>query len=353
MEIYVLSPEINIIGVFSIYESIIWTEKLHEPGTFKAVFVYTEKMNKILQLKNLLHKTDEDQPGIITRKYLKLNKYGEQTIVVQGYMAGRYLNQRIIWSKMIMKGTPEVLMREMVRQQVIEPTDSNRKMPMIELGELHNYDLDEIERQVTYDNLQESLTDLSKTSELGYRLRLDYARKKLIFDVYQGANRTMGTLRPCIFTRKFGNVYTQEYSEDNTNYRNVCLIGGPGEDAERVLTTVGDASGMDRYELFYNASSHTGKDVTAAALEAQLQQKGKEKLSSYYVAQAFELKINQQKAMKYALGDYVTCTDSEWNITENTQIKAIEKGFSKTEQSVVVTFGDDTPTLINLIKAKE
>lgn len=57
--------------------------------------------------------------------------------------------------------------------------------------------------------------------------------------------------------------------------------------------------------------------------------------------------------MAFDLGDFVTCYDSEWGITVNTQVKSIEKGFSKTEKSFVATFGDNVPTLINLIKAKE
>ena len=57
--------------------------------------------------------------------------------------------------------------------------------------------------------------------------------------------------------------------------------------------------------------------------------------------------------MPFAMGDYVTCIDSRWNIMVNTQIKGIEKGFSREEKSFVVTFGDDAPTLIGLIKAKE
>ena len=76
-------------------------------------------------------------------------------------------------------------------------------------------------------------------------------------------------------------------------------------------------------------------------------------MAAYYVAKAFESKINQQKAMTYALGDYVTCNDSEWGVTVNTQVKAIQKGLSKKEEAIVVTFGDDVPTLIDLIKAKE
>lgn len=351
MEMYVLDRDINILGVFSTYEAIIWNPKLHEPGVFKASFIFTNKMNNILQRGNLIYKTDEDEPAIITRKYLKLNKHGEQTIQVQGYMASRYLNQRIIWSKMVMKGTPEELMRKMVYEQVINPTDSNRKMERIELGTLNGYG-GEIEKQVTYDNLQEALTDLSKTSELGYRLRLDYGLKKFFFEVYKGIDRTLGTQNPCIFTRDYGNVYTQEYSEDDSNYRNICLVGGAGEDANRIMTTVGEASGLDRYEMFLSASGLSDDGLSRAEYIRQLNQKGKEKMASYYVAKAFESKINQNKAMRFALGDYVTCTDSIWNVAVNTQVKQIEKGFSKTEESFIATFGDDVPTLIDLIKAR-
>lgn len=353
MEIYILDRNLNIVGVISTYDSILWTEKVHEPGNIKAVFVFTEKMNRILQRGYLLYKTDELQPAVITRKTLKLNKYGQQTITIQGYMVTRYFRQRIIWKKMIMKGTPEQLMRQMVQEQIIAPEDETRKIPLIELGDLQNFDMDEVEKQITYDNLQEALTDMSKTTELGYRLRLDYARKKLVFEVYRGTNRTQGTEHPCIFTRKFKNVFTQEYNEDEGNYKNVCLVGGPGEDTDRVLVTVGSGAGLDRYEMFYNASGYSEDGITAAVLQEQLRQKGLEKMSAYYIAKAFEVKINKEKAMKFDLGDYVTCKDTQWGITVDTQVKVIQKGYSKTEASYVITLGDDVPTLINLIKAKE
>ena len=353
MEIYILDRNLNIVGVISTYDSILWTEKVHEPGNIKAVFVFTEKMNRILQRGYLLYKTDELQPAVITRKALKLNKYGQQTITIQGYMVTRYFRQRIVWKKMIMKGTPEQMMRQMVQEQIIAPEDETRKIPLIELGDLQNFDMDEVEKQITYDNLQEALTDMSKTTELGYRLRLDYARKKLVFEVYRGTNRTQGTEHPCIFTRKFKNVFTQEYNEDEGNYKNVCLVGGPGEDTDRVLVTVGSGAGLDRYEMFYNASGYSEDGITAAVLQDQLRQKGLEKISAYYIAKAFEVKINKEKAMKFDLGDYVTCKDTQWGITVDTQVKVIQKGYSKTEASYVITLGDDVPTLINLIKAKE
>ncbi|MBD5395024.1 MAG: hypothetical protein HDR71_12345 [Lachnospiraceae bacterium] len=351
MEIYILDRDINILGIISTYEAIIWNPKFYEPGIFKAEFVYTEKMNAILQIENLLYKTDEDEPAIITRRFAKLNRNGEEVIQVQGYMASRYLNRRIIWEKMILKGSPEEAMREMVYRQVIDPLDPARKISHIRLGELSGYG-GNIEKQITYDNLQEALTDIGKTSELGYRLRLDINQKLFLFEVLQGTDRTVGTEHPCVFTRDYGNVLTQEYSEDNTNYRNICLVGGSGEDADRILVTAGEAEGLDRYEMFYNASGMTNRDIEDKKYQGQLKQKGTERLAANYMAKAFESKINKKKAMKFELGDYVTCMDRRWNITVNTQVKEIEKGLSKKEESFFVTFGDSAPTLINLIKAR-
>ena len=352
MEIYVLNPDINTLGVISTYEAIIWKTKFHEPGTFKAEFVFSTKMNTILQLGNLLYKPDESEPAIITRKFLKLNKNGEQIIQVQGYMASRYLNRRIIWKKMILKGTPEEIMRQMVTEQVINPTDEKRKMPLIQLGTLQGYEGD-VEKQISFDNLQVALTDVSKTAELGYRLKLDISQKCFLFEVYKGVDRTLGTEKPCIFTRDYGNIYTQEYSEDESNLRNVCLVGGSGEDDNRIMATIGEATGINRYEMYYNASGISNRDIPEEKYLNQLKQRGHEKMASYYIAKAFESKINQRKAMAFSLGDYVTCTDSVWNVAVNTQVKEIEKGFSKSEESFIATFGDDVPTLIDLIKAKE
>lgn len=352
MEIYILDKEINVIGVVSTYESVLWITKFYEPGMFKATFAFTDHLNRRLKCGNLLYKTDDEEAGIITRKYLKLNKKGEQTIQVQGYMSSRYLNRRIIWDKTVLSGTPEMAMRRLVYEQVITPHDAARRIPGIELGKLKEY-AGSINKQVTYDNLQKALTEIAMTNSLGYQLRLDIAQKCFFFEVLQGENRTQGSSHPCIFSRDFLNVYTQDYSEDDSNYKNICLVGGVGEDTDRTLATVGEAAGINRYELFYDASTLLDADIEKTEYISQLCQKGLEKLESYALAQAFDIKINQHKAMPYNLGDYVTCTDEQWGLTVDAQITAIEKGYSKAEESCVVTLGRQVPTLIDLIKAKE
>ena len=147
-------------------------------------------------------------------------------------------------------------------------------------------------------------------------------------------------------------MYTQDYSEDMSNYRNVCLIGGKGEDTERTLATVGDAAGMERYEMFYNAAL-LDVDDTDGEYIARICQKGAEKLSCYNRARSFENKVNWSRAMYHDLGDYVTCTDEQWGITMDAQITEIERGYSRDGESYMVTLGTQVPTLVDLIKAKE
>ncbi len=351
MELYVLDRDINILGIFGSYEAVIWNVSIGEPGTFTASFNYTVKMNKILKTGNLIYKTDEIEPGVITRKYLKISKTGEQIIQIKGYMAGRYLNQRIIWDKMIMSGTYEDIMRKMVYDNAINPSIAQRKIPRLVLGDRKGYP-GSIEKQITYDNLQEALTELSNVSELGWRLRLDLINKIFVFEIYQGKDRTQGSDEPCIFSRSYNNVIEQEYTEDISNYRNLCLVGGAGEGDTRILRTVGDYSGLDRYEMFYNAAGMSNDDISQEEYYNQLDQKGIEQLKKNYLVTAFESQANGKKAMKWNIGDYVTCYDAEWGLIVNTQIRKVTKTFSKEEKTLEITFGDSTPSLIQLIKSK-
>ena len=97
MEMYVLDKELNLVGVLSGYEAIIWRDMLAEPGIFEAEFLFTEKINGILQRTNILYKKDEMQAGIISYKHIKLDKQGRTKIRIKGNMASVYLRRRIVW----------------------------------------------------------------------------------------------------------------------------------------------------------------------------------------------------------------------------------------------------------------
>lgn len=351
MEIYVLDEELNLVGVLSGYEAIIWQDILEKPGKFEAEFLFTERLNRMLQRKNILYKKDEMQAGIINYKHIKLDKQGRTKIRIKGNMASSYTKRRIVWEKMILSGTSEEVMRELVDKQLINPTDPMRRIRGIRLGELCGVE-DYIEKQVTDSNLQETLTDIAASAGLGYKLRLDLQEKVFYFEVIKGADKTLGTMQPCIFSRDFHNIYTQEYYEDDSNFKNVCLVRGTGEGENRVTEVTGEASGLDRYEMSYSAAFLKDEGQTEEIYREQLRQKGNEKLKDYYLVKSFTSKVRQNKAKKCSLGDFVTCRDRKWGIRIDTQIKMIEKHLSKDEQEVYITFGNSQPMITDLIKAE-
>lgn len=346
-----LDREINILGVVGLYDAIIWTRRYSRPGSFKMSFAFSGELNRLLQRGNLIYKTDEKEAGYITGKTLTLNRRGEEVIIIMGKMLSGYLGKRIIWKKMILNGSAEQIMRSMVDMQCIHCSDPKRKIPRLVLGELKGYP-GQVSKQVSYENLQETLTDVAGQDELGYRIMLDIEKKRLVFDIYKGQDRTLGSSEPCVFSRDFNNIYTQEYAEDESSYKNVCLVGGSGEDTERILVEVGNASGLDRNEVFCNSASLTQGELTLAEYKNQLSQNGIEKLSNFYIVKSFNSKV-AETSMEYEIGDYVTCYDESWGIFLNTQIKEIEKGMSRDERYTVCTFGDGVPTLMEKIKISQ
>ena len=78
----------------------------------------------------------------------------------------------------------------------------------------------------------------------------DKAAKKLLFDVYQGAERPNAK-----FSEPFGNLAHLVLQQSHMDYKNVAYVGGSGRAEERIYTEVGQtsAAGLDRREMFVDA----------------------------------------------------------------------------------------------------
>ena len=190
----------------------------------------------------------------------------------------------------------------------------------------------------------------------GIRTLIDLQNKEMLFDVYQGLDRTAGQSEnaPAIFSKEFENILHQEYTDSLNNYRTIALVAGEGEGSGRKLVTVGGGTGFDRYELFIDARDLQQEDMTNEEYEAVLTDRGQSKLAEMKEIQTFESKININSNLKYKedfnLGDIVTCTSKKWGITIDTRITEVEEIYEETGFDVNITFGNSIPTLIDKIK---
>lgn len=352
MDLYVLNRELEPQAVVSTFRALEWLRKLTEPGTFQLTLEYTEEMAELLQIGCLLWNTDSDEPGIITKLQKEASDKGEETIIAKGYMAGRYLNQRIVNTREILTGTPQSIIRTLAEHHAVDPSDPDRAIPNLYLGTDTVTNADLIDYQTEYTNLAKAIGDLAAAHEIGWKIRLDPVEKKLYFDTWSGADRTITSETPCLFSPDFGTILSQRYYRDRGNYATHCTMACGKED-DRITQECGDGEGLDRYEIYANASGITTKDQTEEQIKEQLKAAGAEKLAKYPQTEGFESKIDFQNAGEFDLGDYVTCENKRWGVRKNYQIKVIRRNIRSGKDETTVTFGDEVQTLTSLLKAKE
>lgn len=134
-----------------------------------------------------------------------------------------------------------------------------------------------------------------------------------------------------VFSPKFENIANSNYLESKKEYKNVALVAGEGEGAERKTTSVGEGSGLERRELFVDArdiSTTTEDNVTLSDEEykKQLAQRGDEKLAESVAAQSFEGQVEMTKMFEYGkdffIGDIVQIAN-EYGMESRARISEI------------------------------
>lgn len=360
MELYVFDKEINLIHVIDNFTSLIWTRRYYKTGEFELHIALTDDNIKYLKSGNIIYKKGDTEAGYVETRQIELNDEGNETLIIKGKFLTNYSNRRINWGQLVFNGTSENLMRKLVNDNCINPGNINRKMPLLELGQIKNF-TESIQYQNSYGNILTELENIATVNEIGYRINLNHIDKKLIFEVYKGVNRSVNqsTIAPCIFSRDFENILNQIYTESRNNYRNTALIAGEGEGPQRVLSSINNNStGLERYELFVDArdlrKEADNKTLSDTEYQAVLIQRGNEKLSEYTEIKTFESKVNTQGnnvyKVDYDLGDIITIADKKWGIKLDARITEIEEVYEGGKVEINPTFGNSIPTIIDKMK---
>ncbi|MBI4856170.1 MAG: siphovirus ReqiPepy6 Gp37-like family protein [Acetobacterium woodii] len=359
MDLYVADRSFNKLGTVNNRTSLRWVRRYRKTGEFEIHCPATTQNIEKLQRGNVIIKPGDPEAGYIKYRNLQENDEGKELLVVKGDFLTGYLNRRIIWGIEIINGLVEVAMRNLVNKNAISPTDTNRIIPGLSLGDLKNY-TEMADFQTSYQNLTEELERLCALSDIGYRIRYDGSTKSMKFETYKGLDRSSGqSINPrCIFSKNYNNVEKQEFTESDGNYRNLVLIGGIGEGTDRKFATVGTAAGLDRYEIFNDQKSLSNVvdsvTLTDAEYQVLLQGKGNETLTQNKKICVFDSSIdvnaNRKYKEDYDLGDIVTNINKKWGVKLDTRIEEIEEVYEEDGEKINVVFGDEAPTLIDKIK---
>lgn len=358
MELYIFEKDLNLKGIVDNFISLIWIRRFYKPGEFQLVVPGTIDNFKLLTEGSIIYKKGSKEAGYIITRQIDKRSTGEEVLTVKGKFVTNYINKRINWGRINFKGTVENLMRKLVNDNCVNPIDSNRKIPDLILGNLNGF-TEKVEYQNSFGALDVEIEALATSNELGYSIDFDYKAKRLIFNIYKGVDRSINQsqVAPCIFSREFENILSQNLFESSQYFKNTCLIGGEGDGIDRIMVDYGSSVGLDRNELFVDARDLQrdidGNQLGLDEYKEILLNRGNEKLSEHKKIITFESTVSSSNNNKYKedydLGDIVTVVDKIWGVKIDTRITEVEEVYEDDGININPTFGDSIPTLIDKI----
>lgn len=358
----------DVIGEVNQYDSLIWPDKYNGYGTFELWAPIVDENAEFFKQGNVLW-CGGNNAAIIEIVKSTLDEDGVKTYNVKGRTLEMLLTTRIIWGTYTATNKAvSTVMYEIVKQNCISPTNSNRIIPFLECATDTSVG-GTITIQQTGGEIYDTLYSLASTYDLGFDITFDPYNKKLVFEVVQGVDRTVDQSEndPIEFATDLEDLLSSAYYSNNQDLKHVAYVQGEGEGSARVSTTAGDSttSGLSRRELYVDArdlqstvtDSETGEETTYTTAEytEMLVQRGEEKLSECTTTETFECQIRvfgdvqYEYGVDYEKGDKVTIRDNELGVLVSARITEIEEDYDE-EYALVLTFGYAYPTLIQKVK---
>ena len=319
MELLVLDTEFKSSATLDIFESLIWTDRYFECGDFEIYTPAESEIMKMLQKGYYLYLKESEHIMIIEDVEIETDAEEGAHLKITGRSLESILDRRIIWGQAILSGSLQDGIKKLLNENVISPSDENRKIPNFSFEESTDARIKAIVLEAQYysDNLYDTIVDICKNAGIGFKIVLNGTN--LVFSLYMGDDRSYSqTENPyVVFSPGFDNLMNSNYIESTRTLKNVTLVAGEGEGSDRKTTTVylgsSAASGLDRREIFTDASgvSQTVEGGTLSDTEylSQLAQKGNEELSNNTETVSFEGEVDISATYTYDedyfLGDVV------------------------------------------------
>lgn len=355
------------IGEVNQYNSLIWSDKFNGYASFELWAPITEENSEYFKKGNILW-CGGDNAAVIEIVKSTIDDKGTKTFNVKGRTLEMLLTTRIIWGTYNASNKyASTIMYDIVKQNCINPTNANRKIPYLECAEDKQFG-GKISIQKTGGEVYDALTTIASNKDLGFNVLFRPKEKKLIFEVVAGVDRTIeqNEVDPVEFSTDLEDILSSSYYTNNQDEKNVAFIQGEGEGASRISQISGnnELEGFNRKELYVDArdiqSEFANEDGTTTTLtpeeyDAALVNRGNDKLAECKTTETFEAQIRvfgdvqYEFGVDYNKGDKVTIRDKQLGVVVSARITEVEEDFDD-EYALVLTFGYSYPTLMQKVK---
>lgn len=252
MDVYIYDEGLNRIAIVDNYRSLIWANRYWDTGDCELYLPASVENFNLLKINRYIGVEGDDTMLCIIKKIEIDTSYENgDYLIVTGLDCKSWLDQRIVWGTLNADGKAELFIRSMVNTSIgsgalAERQIKNNGTRLVELGTAQGF-TEALTEQVSYQNIGAKIKDYCRKYGWGYRLRHD--GNKLKFEIYAGQDRH----ETVIFSDQFENLISTSYIEDHTHEGNVAMTAGAGEGSQREKTVSGDASSVERYEIYVDA----------------------------------------------------------------------------------------------------
>lgn len=294
MECNIYDTDLNRVGVLYTWVSMVWEESYNDEGSFQLELQQIDSLTDLLQVDRYCGIPDSD-----TLMIIKAIEISDGTVLASGYPATHILADRV--STTVISNQPA----ETALRALISSMDA---WPGLELGDPAGIS-DTFTAQKSNATLLEYCQIISQAVDMGFRLRHDKARKKLLFECYKPEANPNAK-----YSSLYGNMGEIRYSVSSANYKNVAVVAGAGEGADRITVLAGatDMTGFTRREMYVDARQEQMQDgETESAYRSRLTQYGEEQLVGQVIIEQVSCTVD---AGELSLGDLVYCSLPELGV---------------------------------------
>lgn len=352
MNINVLNKNFEQVDVIDSYESVIWTTRYFTPGDFELMLsVDSEIIENLKEGYYLVREQDalseDEYHNVMIIENFEITTDAEEgdKLLVKGKCLKSIVGRRVVHQQTILNGRVDVCIKELLNDNIINPSNENRKISNFVVGSHNIINSYELSMQVTGNNLAEVISEICMT--YGYGWDMFIKSSIFIFYLYEGVDHSYNQSENpyVIFSSEFDNLLTSDYKSIRDNYANVAIVAGEGEGINRKKVIAGSVKGLDRYEIFVdsrNSSSNDG-EITEDEYNNMLLEEGVEELSNRKITTSFEGDVDDNGNFKlktdYNMGDLVQ-VENDYGVSAATRIIEIIESEDEAGTNMIATFSD-------------
>ena len=304
MELLVLDTDLIAVDIQDTYQSLIWTDRYDQYGDFELKLPMDSSLLSVLQQNYYLYSTQSEHLMIIEKIEIDSDIEDGNSLIISGRSLESILDRRIIWGQKTYSGNLQDAIKSMLEDAFISPPAAlaDRKISnfIFEASTDSRITALTIEAQYTGDNLYDVISWLCIDNGIGYKIILNDSNQ-FVFKLYIGEDRSydQDILPYVVFSKKFDNIEDSNYYQDNTNYKNVVLVGGEGEGALQKYKTVAETSTDDKTGLNRRETYESATDVSSSKEDTYIFSSG---VSDYDLVVANDTAIIGEKTYIYNAG---------------------------------------------------